>query len=170
MEKNECILRPWRMEDVPALASTLSNEKILRNLRDGLPYPYTEKDAAAYLSAVLAAPAEELFAFAITVEGKVVGNITAERQRNIHRQTAELGYYLGEAFWGRGIMTSAVRQICHDVFAESDILRIFAQPFAENIASCRVLEKAGFTQEGVLRKNAVKNGRVLDMKLYSLVR
>ena len=84
-----------------------------------------------------------------------------------NRQTAELGYYIAEEYWGNGIMTEAARQICEYVFSESDIIRIYAEPFAYNIASCRVLEKAGFQYEGTLRSNAVKNGKVLDMKMYS---
>ena len=92
------------------------------------------------------------------------------RQENIHRQTAELGYYVAEEYWGRGIMTEAVKQICVYVFCKSNILRIYAEPFAYNAASCRVLEKAGFQYEGTLRNNAVKNGKVIDMKMYSLLK
>jgi RimJ/RimL family protein N-acetyltransferase len=90
--------------------------------------------------------------------------------KSVPNRTAELGYYIGEPYWGKGIMTEAVRQTCEYVFAHSDILRIFAEPFADNIGSCRVLEKVGFRFEGLLRKNAVKNGEVLDMKMYALVR
>ena len=88
----------------------------------------------------------------------------------IHRQTAEMGYYIAEEYWGKGIMTDAVKQICEYVFKNSDILRIYAEPFAYNTGSCRVLEKAGFQYEGTLRNNAVKNGKVIDMKMYSLLR
>ena len=100
----------------------------------------------------------------------MVGSIGVFRQENIHFRTAELGYYIGEPYWGRGFATSAVKQVCQYVFDHSDILRIFAEPFAYNAASCRVLEKAGFQFEGTLRSNAVKNGEVLDMKLYARVR
>ena len=100
----------------------------------------------------------------------VIGSIGIFRQGNIHRQTAELGYYIAEEYWGKGIMTEAVKQICEDVFANSDIIRIYAEPFAYNIASCRVLEKVGFQYEGTLRSNAVKNGKVIDMKMYSLIK
>lgn len=92
------------------------------------------------------------------------------RQENIHKQTAELGYYVAEEYWGKGIMTKAVKQICEYVFDISDIIRIYAEPFACNRASCRVLEKAGFQYEGTLRSNAIKNGKVLDMKMYSLLK
>lgn len=119
---------------------------------------------------MLSADENETFAFAIIVDNTVVGSIGIFRQENIHRQTAELGYYIAEEYWGKGIMTEAVRQICEYVFSESDIIRIYAEPFAYNIASCRVLEKAGFQYEGTLRSNAVKNGKVMDMKMYSLLR
>ena len=109
------------------------------------------------------------FAFAIVLGSRVIGSIGIVRQENIHRQTAELGYYLAEEYWGQGLMTEAVKKACQAVFEKSDILRIFAEPFVGNAASCRVLEKAGFQYEGTLRSNAVKNGRVVDMKLYALL-
>jgi len=165
-----CEIRKWELSDAADLAAALSNQKVQDNLRDGLPYPYTEQDAAEYISAMRSADENETFAFAITVDGKVIGSIGIFRQGNIHRQTAELGYYIAEAYWGKGIMTQAVKQICGYVFANSDIIRIYAEPFSHNTASCRVLEKAGFQFEGTLRHNAVKNGKVLDMRMYALLK
>lgn len=162
-----CNIRKWKLSDAKDLATALSNAKIQNNLRDGLPYPYTEQDGVDYISAMLSADENETFAFAITVDSKVIGSIGVFRQGNIHRLTAELGYYIAEEYWGKGIMTEAVRQICEYVFDKSDIIRIFAEPFAHNAASCRVLEKAGFQYEGTLRNNAIKNGKVIDMKMYS---
>jgi len=155
------------LSDARDLATALSNKKIQDNLRDGLPYPYTEQDGKEFISAMLAANENDTFAFAITVNGKVIGSIGAFRQGNIHRQTAELGYYIAEEYWGKGIMTEAVKQLCDYVFSNTDIIRIYAEPFAYNIGSCRVLEKAGFQYEGTLRSNALKNGNVFDMKMYS---
>ena len=155
------------MSDARDLATALSNKKIQDNLRDGLPYPYTEQDGKEFISAMLATNENDTFAFAITVNGKVIGSIGAFRQGNIHRQTAELGYYIAEEYWGKGIMTEAVKQLCDYVFSNTDIIRIYAEPFAYNIGSCRVLEKAGFQYEGTLRSNALKNGNVFDMKMYS---
>lgn len=163
-------IRKWHPDDAAALASVLNNRRILDNLRDGIPYPYTEKDALSFILGMLTEDEDSSFSFAVTADDRVIGSIGVFRQQNIHRQTAELGYYLAEEYWGQGIMTEAVRQICADVFANSDILRIYAEPYAYNTASCRVLEKAGFTFEGVLRQNAVKNGRVLDMRMYALLR
>ncbi len=165
-----CKIRKWELSDAADLAAALSNKKVQDNLRDGLPYPYTEQDGADYISAMLSADEKETFAFAITVNGRVVGSIGVFRQGNIHRRTAELGYYIAEEYWGKGIMTEAVRQTCEFVFDTSDMIRIYAEPFAYNKASCRVLEKAGFQYEGTLRSNAVKNGKIVDMKMYSLLK
>lgn len=165
-----CRIRKWKLSDAKDLAMALSNKKIQDNLRDGLPYPYTEQDGMSYISAMLSADENETFAFAIIVDGKAVGSIGVFHQGNIHRQTAELGYYIAEEYWGKGIMTEAVIQICEYVFEKSDIIRIYAEPFAYNAASCRVLEKAGFQYEGTLRSNAVKNGKVIDMKMYALLK
>ena len=165
-----CKIRKWKLSDAKDLAIALSNRKVQDNLRDGLPYPYTEQDGKDYISDMLSANEDDTFAFAVTADNKVVGSIGVFRQGNIHRQTAELGYYVAEEYWSRGIMTEAVKQICEYVFSKSDILRIYAEPFAYNIASCRVLEKAGFQYEGTLRSNAVKNGEVIDMKMFSLLK
>ena len=165
-----CKIRKWKLTDAKDIAVALSNKKIQDNLRDGLPYPYSEQDGIDYISSMLSANEDETFAFAITLDDKVIGSIGVFRQQNIHRQTAEMGYYIAEEYWGKGIMTDAVKQICEYVFENSDILRIYAEPFAYNTGSCRVLEKAGFQYEGTLRNNAVKNGKVIDMKMYSLLR
>ena len=135
-----CRIRKWELADAKELSTALSNRKIQDNLRDGLPYPYTEQDGRDYISAMLLADVNETFAFAITVDDKVVGSIGVFRQENIHRQTAELGYYIAEEHWGRGIVTEAVKQICEYVFEKSDIIRIYAEPFAYN-AAC-VLQSA----------------------------
>ncbi|NLX64380.1 MAG: GNAT family N-acetyltransferase [Clostridiaceae bacterium] len=148
----------------------LNNKKILDNLRDGLPFPYTEKDAEEYILSVLSSDKSKTFAFAITLDDKVIGSIGVFRCENIHSRTAEMGYYIGEPYWGNGYATSAVRQTCKYVFENSDIIRIFATPFAHNVGSCRVLEKAGFRYEGTLHCNAVKNGKILDMKMYALIK
>lgn len=166
----KCRIRKWKLSDARDLAVALSNKKVQDNLRDGLPYPYTEQDGRDFISAMLSANENETFSFAIIVDNIAIGSIGIFRQSNIHRRTAELGYYIAEEYWGKGIMTEAVRQICEYVFSKSDIIRIFAEPFAYNIASCRVLEKAGFQCEGTLRNNAIKNEKVIDMKMYSKIK
>lgn len=165
-----CEIRKWRLSDAGDLAAALSNPKVLNNLRDGLPYPYTERDAEAYIRAMLSADENSSFAFAVTLDDRCIGSIGAFRQGNIHGRTAELGYYLAEEYWGRGLMTQAIRQLCQWAFTNTDILRIYAEPFSHNTGSCRALEKAGFQYEGLMKNNAVKNGKLLDMKLYALTR
>lgn len=166
----KCKIRKWKLSDAKDLAKALSNRKVQDNLRDGLPYPYLEQDANDYISSMLSANENDTFAFAITLDDKAIGSIGVFRQQNIHRQTAEMGYYISEEYWGKGFMTEAVKQICEYVFEHSDIIRIYAEPFSCNMGSCRVLEKAGFQYEGTLRSNAIKNGKVMDMKMYSLLR
>lgn len=166
----DCNIRKWKISDAADFARIMNNKNVQNNLRDGLSFPFTEQDGIEFITSVINADQNNTFAFAITVDSKVVGSIAVFRQGNIHKQTAELGYFVAEEYWGKGIMTNAVRQICEYVFQNSDIIRIYAEPFMYNTASCRVLEKAGFQYEGTLRSNAVKNGRVIDMKMYSLLR
>lgn len=166
----KCEIRKWLLSDKCELSEALNNKKVQDNLRDGLPYPYTPGDAEWYINEMLKADPNDTFAFAITVDGKVIGSIAVFRQQNVHSRTGEIGYYIGEPYWSNGYMTGAVKQICEFVFDNTDIIRIFAEPFAYNIGSCRVLEKAGFQYEGTLRSNAVKNGKILDMKMYALTK
>lgn len=166
----ECMLRPWRAEDAEDLALTLNDREILDNLRDGIPFPYTRKDAEDFIAATRSTEPDKIWAFAITVDGRAVGSITATRRENIYIRTAEVGYYVARNFWGRGLATSAVRQLCSHIFKNTDVLRIGAEVFAENRASCQVLEKAGFQLEGILRSYAVKNGVIRDMKIYAKLR
>lgn len=98
-----CEIRKWELADASDLAVALSNVKIQDNLRDGLPYPYTEQDGADFISAMLSADENETFAFAIVANGKVIGSIGIFRQENIHRWTAELGYFVSEEYWGKGV-------------------------------------------------------------------
>jgi RimJ/RimL family protein N-acetyltransferase len=166
----ECQIRPWKIADAADLAQALNNKNIQNNLRDGLPYPYTEKDAIDFINAMLNADKNATFAFAITENNKVVGSIGVFRKDNIHSRTAELGYYIAEPLWGKGLGTNAVKAICSYVFTNTDIIRIFAEPFSYNTASCRILEKSGFVFEGTLHSNAVKNGKIVDMKMYALIK
>lgn len=163
-------IREWKADDAESLAKMLNNRKIQNNLRDGISFPYTETDAEEFITNMLAADKSNVFAWAITADGKTIGSIGAFRKENIHRLTAETGYYVAEEFWGNGIATEAIKQACEYIFANSDIVRIFAEPFAHNTGSCRALEKAGFIYEGTLKKNAFKNGQIIDMKMYAIVK
>ena len=105
-----CKIRKWKLTDAKDIAVALSNKKIQDNLRDGLPYPYSEQDGIEFISSMLSASEDETFSFAITLDDKVIGSIGVFRQQNIHRQTAEMGYYIAEEYWGKGIMTDAVKE------------------------------------------------------------
>ena len=163
-----CSLRPWRPDDAACVAQNMNNLAVLNNLRDGIPYPYTEQDGLNFINSMLSAKPDSTYAFAIVLDDdRPVGSIGVFRCGNIHFRTAEMGYYVAQPYWGRGIGTCAVTSMCRYIFENTDILRIFAEPFSFNAASRRVLEKSGFELEGIMRKNAVKNGEVLDMCLYA---
>ena len=165
------ILRPWRREDAAAVAEYANNEKIARNLRDVFPYPYTLADAESFVDSCLGADGSCQLFRAIEVEGRAAGSIALCRGSDVYVRTAELGYWLAEDYWGRGIMTRAVQQICEEGFTRwDDLVRIYAEPFAHNAGSCRVLEKAGFTLEGVLRQSVFKRNEVCDSCMYALLR
>jgi len=164
-----CRLRRWRLADRSALVRHANNIKIWRNVRDVFPYPYTLTDADSFLSAVMEQSGTESV-YAIEVGGEAVGGIGIHPRRNEERYTAEIGYWLGEAFWGRGIATAAVRGLAQRAPGELDLYRLFANVFASNPASMRVLEKAGFQREGVLRRAVVKDGVLMDAVVYGLTR
>jgi RimJ/RimL family protein N-acetyltransferase len=162
--------RKWKIEDAEGLKNAINNKKVQDNLRDGIPYPYTIDDAKAFIQSNIEHEGNKQYIWAITDNDKAIGSIGVHRQDNVHFRTAEMGYYISEEYWGKGIMTGVVKDVCKYIFENTDIIRIFADPFAYNTASCRVLEKAGFEFEGTLRKNAVKNGKILDMKMYSIIK
>ena len=160
----------WNESYAKDLSYALNNLNVQNNLRDGLPFPYTEENALEFIKAMLSCDKNDTFAFAIVYKGKCIGSIAAFRQGNIHFRTAEVGYYIAEEYWGRGVVTSALKELCDYMFDNTDIIRLYAEPFTYNKGSCKVLEKAGFEREGVLKSNAVKNGVVLDMALYAKVK
>ena len=163
-------LRKWDILDAGALARYANNEKVARNLRDVFPYPYTLADAEAYIDSCLAADENAALCYAIELDGQAAGSVGLFRGGDVYRKCAELGYWLAEEYWGRGVMTDAVRQLCAEGFAKWDIARIYAEPFADNLGSRRVLEKAGFTLEGTMRRGAYKNGAYRDWCMYGLLR
>lgn len=136
----EINIRPWRLTDAKQLAAAANNKKVQDNLRDGLPYPYKIEDAKAYISALRKGKKDSQYAWAITVDGTAVGSITVSRKANVHRFTGEIGYFIAEPWWGKGIGSKAVAKACAYVFEHTDIVRVFGIPFAYNIGSCRILE------------------------------
>ena len=164
------ILRKWRLEDAADLAGNINNPKVERNLRDGLPMPYTTPDAEAYIKDCLEADPALRYLRAIEVDGVAAGSIGVFTLDNVYRKSAEIGYYLGEPYWGRGIMTSVVGTACREAFAALDIVRIHAGVYAGNAGSRRVLEKNGFVLEGVQRSSVWKHGVLMDSCIYALLR
>jgi RimJ/RimL family protein N-acetyltransferase len=161
-------VRPWRKDDLDALLRYANNPKIASNLRDQFPHPYTRRDASDYLSFVQAMDVPT--SFAVEHEGEAVGGIGFKLGTDIARLSAEMGYWLGEPYWGRGWMTRAVQAASEWALDDYKLTRVFAMVFSHNVGSIRVLEKAGFEREGIMRRSAIKNGVVLDQVLYAKVR
>jgi RimJ/RimL family protein N-acetyltransferase len=162
------VIRSWRDDDAPALARHANNRKIWANVRDRFPSPYTIEDAESWVRHCgRAVPATD---FAIEVDGEAAGGIGVVLHDDVERVSAELGFWLGEAFWGRGVMTDAVSAFVPWAFQQFDLARIYANVFVFNVGSARVLEKAGFLREGLLRRAVIKQGEVIDEWLYAQVR
>ncbi len=164
----ECWLRDWEEADAPALAAHADNRRIWSNLRDLFPHPYRLEHAREFI--LRASEASPRTVFAIATDREAIGSIGLQLGRDVHRFTAELGYWLAEPYWGRGIVTRAVRAMVQYAFEELGLRRVHAEPYASNRASVRVLEKAGFLLEGRLRASVFKDGKVLDQLLYAIVR
>lgn len=164
------LLRPWRQSDAEAVAAAADNPKIAANLRNVFPSPYTLADAERFVGDCIAQGEARQLTRAIVIDGRAAGSIGVFVKDDVYEKSAELGYWLAEDCWGRGVMTEAVRQICREAFDRFDILRVFAEPFADNRGSRRVLEKAGFTCEGTMRNGVFKNGRVHSYCMYALLR
>jgi ribosomal-protein-alanine N-acetyltransferase len=161
----KCEVRSYRGSDAKSLALHANNRKIWVNLRDAFPHPYALKDARRFISAALAGNPETHFA--IAVEGQAVGGIGFGLHADVERISAEIGYWLGESFWGRGITTEALRAMTAYAVREHSLTRLYAVPFQWNSASFRVLEKAGYLLEGTMRRSAIKDGRIIDQRLYA---
>lgn len=163
-----CTVRSLRRTDAPSIARYGNNRDIWLNLKDRFPYPYELHDAELFIDDVLAHDRE--MTFAIDVGGEAVGVIGFESHGEIWRHAVEAGYWLGAPFWGRGILTEALRATTDWAFDHWEINRVWAGIFAWNEASARVLEKAGFVFEARLRKGAIKDGVVVDELIYAMIR
>jgi RimJ/RimL family protein N-acetyltransferase len=168
LELASCIVRSWEWRDRDAIVRHANNRKVSINLRDRFPYPYTSNDARNWLEMV--AGHEPETNFAIDVAGEAVGGIGFTLQPDVGYRSAEIGYWLGEEFWGRGITTEAVVAVTDYAFQRFDLCRLYAYVFEGNDASARVLEKAGYAFEGCMRKSATKEGRTFDQLMYAMVR
>jgi RimJ/RimL family protein N-acetyltransferase len=168
LKLSRCTLRPWRAGDGASLVRYANNRNVSGNLKDRFPFPYTAADATAWIAH--ASGHMPIVTFAIVVDGEAVGGTGIELGADVFHRSAEIGYWLGEPFWGRGIATEVLRALTDYAWATFDIIRLEAGVFSWNPASARVLEKAGYTLEGCLRQGVVKQGRVGDRLIYGLLR
>lgn len=158
------LLRPWQPGDAPSLARYADNPRNAAGLRDAFPSPYTSEDARRFI-AMATGPSRTIF-LAIEVQGEAAGGIGIHPLDDVYRRTAEIGYWLAEPFWGKGIITDAVRAFVPVAFSQTDLVRIQAGIFSNNPASMRVLEKCGFIREAVHRNAITKNGVMMDEVMY----
>jgi len=164
----EFILRSWKMDDLDSLVKHGNNFRIAKFMTDGFPHPYSIENGKAFIE--FATKDNPIHIFAIDINGEAVGGIGIHPQGDIYRKNAELGYWLSEMYWGRGIITKAIPEMIDFAFKTYDIQRVFARPFGNNPASQRVLEKSGFILEAKLEGTLFKNGEVLDELIYAIRR
>lgn len=167
LDCGSCVVRDWSDNDRESLVRNADNRRVWRNLKDRFPNPYTAADAEAWIALTRTNP--ELAGWAIDVDGQAVGCIGLKPLSDVYARSAHVGYWLGEPFWGRGIVTAAVRAVSELALGQPGYLRLEAPVFAWNPASMRVLEKCGFMREGVMRKSVFKDGEVIDCVLYARV-
>jgi len=163
------LIREWQESDAEELAAQANDRRVWLGLRDAFPNPYAIEDARSFIAK--ANEKSPCTYFAIEVDGRVAGGVGYTERTDVERIGAEVGYWLGHEFWGRGIATEALRLMTDRAFRTNPVLRrLFALPFASNPASARVLEKAGYCLEGTLRQSVIKNGHVLDQWMYAILR
>lgn len=160
----EFLLRKWQESDVENMPEHANNYNVAKWLTNQFPHPYSIEDARDFLNIIKDDNPTKVFA--IVVDGQAVGSIGIFPQTDIHEKSAEIGYWLSEKYWGKGIMSRAIQEIVEYGFSTFDIVRIFARPFATNMGSQKVLEKAGFELEARLKKALYKNGEVIDELIY----
>lgn len=160
-------IRPWRSADARALVPLADNRKVWLNLTDRFPHPYTPADARKWIRQ--ASEEAPTLNFALECGGQLCGGIGLMPGEDLRVGTAEIGYWLGEAWWGRGLATAAVEAFTRHAFDSLGMRRLFARVLAWNPASARVLEKCGYQMEGRLRRAALKDGQVVDVLLYARI-
>lgn len=161
-----CTIRPWAESDAEPLQRQANNRAVSIHLRDRFPYPYGPEQARTFLGWVTKQASPTVWA--IEVNGEAAGGIGIELHTDIERVSAEIGYWLGQPYWGRGIATEALRAVTAEAFARFEITRLYAVPFADHRASVRVLEKCGYVREGHMRQSAIKEGKIRDQLLFAV--
>jgi len=163
-------LEKWDLKYAESLSKHANNIKIAKNLRNAFPSPYTLNDAENYIKFCIEKEGQNQLCRAILINNQAVGSVGVFLKDDVYSKSAEIGYWLSETFWGKGIMTDAIIEMCEMAFKSFDIFRIFAEPFSTNTASGRALEKAGFELEGKLKKSIYKNGKICDSYIYAFVK
>lgn len=162
--KNQVQIRPWRPEDAGVLAGICNNKKIWLNVRDRFPHPYTIANAIEWIAFTLnQKPIQNM---AIMYKGSVVGSIGVMPKEDVYRKSIEIGYFLGESYWGKGITTAAVELLLQYIEQTFDVFRIYAEVFDHNKASMKVLEKNGFHLEGIRERAVIKNNVIMDDHIW----
>jgi ribosomal-protein-alanine N-acetyltransferase len=165
LKLQRCTVRDWRIEDALSVFKHANNRNVSRTLRDRFSYPYTIEDAKEFLTR--STSKEPRNNFCIEINGEAAGGIGVHVGEDVHRHVASIGYWLGEEFWGQGVMSEVVPAFVNYCFANLPLHRIYAEAFENNLGSARILEKAGFVLEARLRKNVIKDGQILDSLLYA---
>ncbi|AKB81847.1 Ribosomal-protein-L7p-serine acetyltransferase [Methanosarcina barkeri 3] len=161
-------LRKWKKTDTENFFKYSHNTKIAKNMRDS--FPSTLDDCRKTVESFSFNDETQQCCRAIVVNGEAAGCIALFLKSDVYCKNAEIAYWLGEPFWGKGIMSEAIKQLCRTAFEQYDIVRIFAEPYAQNIGSRKALEKAGFIFEGIMKKGVYKNGNFFDYFMYALVK
>jgi ribosomal-protein-alanine N-acetyltransferase len=158
---NNCIsIRLWKPEDAAPLAAICNNKKIWLNVRDTFPHPYTVTNAVEWISFTL--NQQPIRNMAIVYKGNIAGSIGVMVKEDVYRKSIEIGYFLGEQYWGKGIATTAVGLLLEYIKSNFDVIRIYAEVFGHNASSMKVLEKNGFHLEGIRKKAVIKNNEIMD--------
>lgn len=161
-------IRKFKPEDAESIAYHISNPNITRNLKTKLPFPCTIDDIKWYMKFFLISDENTQCSRAIVIGGKAVGSISIILNEGIYRKSASIGFWLGESFWNRGTMSSALRKICNYAFVRYDLARIYAEPLADNITARKALENANFTLEGILKKSILRDDEIMDSCIYAI--
>jgi len=169
LESDEVVVREWRADDAEELAVQANDRRIWQNMRDAFPHPYGPGDARKFIA--MAREKEPATFFAVLMSGRIAGGIGFTPHSDVERVSAEIGYWVGVEFWGRGVATAALRAVTGHAFsAHEELQRIYAVPYCGNPSSARVLEKVGYRCEGTLRQSVIKDGRILDQWMYAILR
>jgi len=168
LQGNGFIIRGWKRGDEVSLQKNANNPKVSACLMDRFPSPYTMEAAISWIDFLI--EQDPVVNFAITINNEVIGGIGLEPRDDVYRKTAIIGYWLSEQLWGRGIMPEAVKLVTEYAFSQLGFIRIQASVYSKNPAAMRVLEKAGYVKEGIMKNAVIKGDEILDEYLYAILK